>query len=176
MWIEKRVKRCKKKKRLRIITSGCSMVMELQVIFFLFIISIFFFYLFVFQKHLFIYFQREEGREKQRERNINVWLLLVRPLLGTWPTPQACALTGNRTGNPLVHRLALNPLSHTSQGYYLYFLNILQRIHFLFKTRKINLQQLYLFSQTVVYFYPVSIPMEKTYGFKGNLGNEVCHF
>ena len=25
-------------------------------------------------------------------------------------------LTGNRTSNPLVHRLALNPLSHTSQS------------------------------------------------------------
>ena len=29
---------------------------------------------------------------------------------------QACTLTGNRTGDPLVHRLALSPLSHTSQG------------------------------------------------------------
>ena len=29
---------------------------------------------------------------------------------------QACDLTGNRTGDPLVHRLALNPLIHTSQG------------------------------------------------------------
>ena len=38
------------------------------------------------------------------------------PLLGTWPATQACALTGNQTYNPLVHRPALNPLSHTSQG------------------------------------------------------------
>ena len=30
--------------------------------------------------------------------------------LGTWPATQACALTGNRTGNPLVCRL-----SHTSR-------------------------------------------------------------
>ena len=36
--------------------------------------------------------------------------------LGTWTTTQACALTQNQTGNLLVHRLALNPLSHTSQG------------------------------------------------------------
>ena len=41
---------------------------------------------------------------------------LARPLLGTWLTTQACALTGNRTGNPLVHRPAFSPLSHTSQG------------------------------------------------------------
>ena len=54
--------------------------------------------------------------EKERERNINVWLPLVYPLLGTWPATQACALTGNRTSDILVHRLVLNPLSHTSQG------------------------------------------------------------
>ena len=29
---------------------------------------------------------------------------------------QACALTGNQTSDPLVDRLVLNPLSHTSQG------------------------------------------------------------
>ena len=37
-------------------------------------------------------------------------------LLGTWPANQTCALTGNRTGDPLVHRPTLNPLSHTSRG------------------------------------------------------------
>ena len=36
---------------------------------------------------------------------------------GAWPATQACALTGNQTSNSLVHRLALNPLSHTSQGW-----------------------------------------------------------
>ena len=44
-----------------------------------------------------------EGREKERERNIDVWLPPMWPPLGTWPASQACALTGNRTGNPLVH-------------------------------------------------------------------------
>ena len=38
------------------------------------------------------------------------------PQPGTWPTTQACALTGNRTHDLPVCRLALNPLSHTSQG------------------------------------------------------------
>ena len=38
------------------------------------------------------------------------------PLLGTWSLIQACALTGNRTGNISAHRLAPNSLSHTSQG------------------------------------------------------------
>ena len=46
----------------------------------------------------------------------NVCLPLTHPLLETWPATQACALTGNQTGNPLVHRPALSPLSHTSQG------------------------------------------------------------
>ena len=56
------------------------------------------------------------------ERNINVWLSLVRPLLGTWLATQASALTGNRTSDPLVRRLALNPLSHTSQGLFKFIL------------------------------------------------------
>ena len=54
-----------------------------------------------------------ERREKERERNINVWFPLVRPHLGTWSSTQACALTGNQTGDPLVCRLVLSPLSHT---------------------------------------------------------------
>ena len=38
------------------------------------------------------------------------------PALGTWPATEACALTGNQTGDPLDHRPVLNPLSHISQG------------------------------------------------------------
>ena len=38
------------------------------------------------------------------------------PPTGAWPITQACALTGNQTGDPLLRRLALNPLSHTNQG------------------------------------------------------------
>ena len=58
-----------------------------------------------------IYFclERGEGREKESEKH------LVQPLLGTRPATQACALTGNPTSDPLLHSLALNPLSHTSQ-------------------------------------------------------------
>ena len=67
-----------------------------------------------FFKNLFL--ERGEGREEEKERNSNVWLPLTCPPLGTWPTTQACAPTGNRTGDPLVPRPALNPLSHTSQG------------------------------------------------------------
>ena len=60
---------------------------------------------------------RGKGRGKDRERNIKVWFPLVCPLLRSWPATQACALTGNWTSDSLIHRPALNPLSHTSQGY-----------------------------------------------------------
>ena len=70
----------------------------------------------IFKNILFIFIFRQRGREVEREGNINVWLPFVHPLLGTWPTTQTCARTGNRTGDPLVCRPALSPLSHTSQG------------------------------------------------------------
>ena len=50
--------------------------------------------------YLFIFREGKGGRE--RKRNINLWLPLERPLLGTWPATQACALTGNQTSDPLV--------------------------------------------------------------------------
>ena len=71
---------------------------------------------FSFFKIIYLFFREEERREKERERNINEWLPLIHPLLRTWPTTQACALTRNRTGNPLVLRPAFNPLSYTSQS------------------------------------------------------------
>ena len=69
----------------------------------------------IFKEFIYLFF-RERGREGERERNINVWLPLARPQLGTWPATQACALAGNRTSDTLVHRPVLNPLSYTSQG------------------------------------------------------------
>ena len=81
--------------------------------------SFFLFLIFFFdlkKKILFIYFKRHAGRGKERERNINVLLPLVHPLLGTWPATQACTLIVNQTNDPLVHQPVLNPLSHTSQG------------------------------------------------------------
>ena len=50
-------------------------------------------------------------------------LPLTRLQPGTWPATQACTLTGNHTGDFgdfLVCRLALNPLSHTSQGWVIF--------------------------------------------------------
>ena len=72
--------------------------------------------------HLFL--ERGEGREKERERNTNVWLPLAHPALGAWPATQACALTGNQIGDSLVHRPALNPLSHTSRGLTNFYSNV----------------------------------------------------
>ena len=67
------------------------------------------------KKRFYLFLERGEGKEKEWERNINVWLPLTRPAPGTWSTPQACALTGNRTSDSLVRRPMLSPLSHTSQ-------------------------------------------------------------
>ena len=75
------------------------------------------------KKVLFIYLFLETGREGERDRNINVWLPLMRPLLGTWPTTQACALTGSGTGNrqPFGLQVGTQTLSYTSQGTSLHF-------------------------------------------------------
>ena len=53
-----------------------------------------------------------------------VRLPLTRPQMGPWPATQAHALAGNQTSDPLVHRPALNPLSHTSQGIKWRFINM----------------------------------------------------
>ena len=88
-------------------------------------------YLFIFKYFLkyilFIYFQREGkgGRKRGRDtsmckRNIS-WLPLALPQPGNWPATQAFIPTGNQTGDPLVHRLTLNLLSHTRQSFMIYF-------------------------------------------------------
>ena len=93
----------------------------------------------LFKDLIYVFLEREEGRKQERERNINVWLPLTSPLLGTQHATQACALTGNRTSDPLVHRPALNPLSHTSQGLILkifledYSWLLLVSVHYLFQ-------------------------------------------
>ena len=58
--------------------------------------------LFFFLDFIYLFLERVERKEKERERNISVWLPLTCPLVGTWPTTHICALTGNRTGDPLV--------------------------------------------------------------------------
>ena len=48
----------------------------------------------------YLFLERGEGREKERERNINVWLPLTYPPLGTWPATQACALDWGSNWQP----------------------------------------------------------------------------
>ena len=57
----------------------------------------------------------------ERERNINVWLLLAHSSLGTWPATQACALDWESNRRPLDSQASTLPLSHTSQGHKLNF-------------------------------------------------------
>ena len=67
-----------------------------------------FFYLFIF---------KERGREGEREgeKHQRVVTSSIPPTAGLAAT-QTYSLTGNQTSDPLVHRPALNPPSHTSQG------------------------------------------------------------
>ena len=53
--------------------------------------------LFYFKDFIYLFLEGGEGKDKDRERNMNVWLPFTCPLLGTWPATQACALTGNQT-------------------------------------------------------------------------------
>ena len=70
-------------------------------------------------KKYFIYFfmegkgaEREGKRRRKRGRETSMCGCFSHgPYWGTWPTTQACSLTGNQTGDPLVHRLVFNPLS-----------------------------------------------------------------
>ena len=73
-----------------------------------------FLFILFFKDFIFIYLflERGKGKEKERKRNINVWLPHTLPLLGTWPATEACALTGNRTGDPLVCRPAQSTEPH----------------------------------------------------------------
>ena len=68
--------------------------------------------------YLFIFRERGKDGEREGEKHQCVVALMC-PLLGTCPATQACALTGNWTGNPLVCEPSFNPLSHTKQGIFL---------------------------------------------------------
>ena len=62
--------------------------------------KLFFNFLNIFSKD-FIYLFLERGEGKERN---------------TRPVTQACTLTGNQTGGPLLHSPGFNPLNHSSQG------------------------------------------------------------
>ena len=79
------------------------------------------FYLFIF---------RERGREGERGEEYLCGCLSCAPYWRPDPQPRQCALPGNQTGDPLVHRLVLNPLSHTSQGWFQLFKNFITIIEY----------------------------------------------
>ena len=62
---------------------------------------------------IYLFLERGEGREEEKPPSA---VASHTPPAGTWCANQACALTRNQTGDFLVCRPALNPLSHTSQG------------------------------------------------------------
>ena len=77
-------------------------------------ISWVYFFLFFFFKVLFI-FRGKGGRKRGRTTSMCGYLSCA-PYWGTWPTTQACALTGNQTSNPLLRRPILSPLIYTNLG------------------------------------------------------------
>ena len=60
--------------------------------------------------------EREEGGERERERENIDWLPPIRAQPGIEPAAQVRALTGNRTHNLLRCTGTSNQLSHTGQG------------------------------------------------------------
>ena len=82
-----------------------------------------------FKKRFYLFSERGRG-EGEKHQCVVVSRM---PPIGdlACPTTQACALTGNQTRDPLVHRLMLNPLSHTSQGIMItiFFLILLTSLH-----------------------------------------------
>ena len=73
------------------------------------------FFFFFFNLYLFIF--RERGREGEREGEKHQCVVASRtPPTGDLAHNPGMCPDGNRTDDPLVCRLALNPLSHTSQG------------------------------------------------------------
>ena len=70
------------------------------------------FYLFTF---------RAEGREKERERNISVWLPLAHPIPATWPATQACALDWESNWRPFGSQAGAQSVEPHQPGLFLYF-------------------------------------------------------
>ena len=81
--------------------------------------------------YLFIFRDEKEGRKRRREREGEEHQCVVVSCASPTrdpPATQACALTGNRTGDPLVHRLGLSPLSHRSRGQMILLLQMMSEV------------------------------------------------
>ena len=82
----------------------------MQIFFFLNNWETFFFKTFI------LFLERGEGREKERERNINEWLPLTCPPIGDPARNPGMRPDQESNQQLLVRRPALSPLSYTSQG------------------------------------------------------------
>ena len=58
-----------------------------------------------------LFLERGDWREKEREGEKHRLVACCRP--PNWGLSQACALTGNQTGDPSLSGTTPNPLSHT---------------------------------------------------------------
>ena len=85
--------------------------------------------MFFFFLRLYVLIFIDRGRKEEREGEKPIYeryivgCLTHAPQPRAWSETQACALIGNQTGDLLVRRLALNPLSHTNQGWAKCFTN-----------------------------------------------------
>ena len=70
-----------------------------------------------------LFLERGEGREKERERNISVWLPLTYPLLGTWPVTQACALEWESNQGPFRSQAGTQSSKPHQPGHHLEIVN-----------------------------------------------------
>ena len=77
--------------------------------------------------YLFI-FREEKGGRKMGTETSMYGCLLSGPYWGPGPQTRHVSWTGNQTSAPWVHRPALNPLSHASQGKHLNFWHEEERV------------------------------------------------
>ena len=85
---------------------------------------VFMIYLFFNKDFIYLFLERGEGKEKERERNIEVWLPLLCPQLGDLAHNQARALAGNQLVTLWFTSLHSNPRSCTSQDSFISFKKI----------------------------------------------------
>ena len=71
---------------------------------------------FLLRFYLFYFLERGDGREKERQRNINVWLPLTWPPTGDLACNPGMCPDWESNWWPFGSQLELNPLSYTSQG------------------------------------------------------------
>ena len=74
---------------------------------------------FFFKDFIYSFLEGKEGRNRGRETSMcerNRLVASCTPPAGDLAHNPGMCLAGNRTSDPSDHKLALNPLSHTSQG------------------------------------------------------------